>query len=639
MSRFKDRKSVARGRSSKRYNPLFNDKGKSNRFSSCVRTIVAAARRRGHLVDALAAQKFAGHSQRMLDENQQDYQTPFGGKSVNGRLVHVNREEIVKGWDPILEDLVGESEYSKVLTALEQPNREKIGAKSPHQDWFKDLMHEKSEAVMSEKKPRGLLTERKHIEDACAIVADMIPRDSLSLLDIQEAIEGESGGANPVVYDASGMDTTTNSGLRWWESHWKPTDAMKPSKFARVTQVYESILQDVQDFDTMLRQGKVPQFLAVASHRLTSRGPEWRNPKRRRLVIAFNKPEPILWKRAIQPITDKAKFYEHNGVKPLAALNDLWMIDLDMQTMLRLAGAANQKVLSADFANYDATIPADMIELAADIWSSWFKDPQEKLYVRSLARATTSVILYTPNKVYGPGHNSMPSGSGLTNLGDSTVNLIIQWTGHVKGMYHINTTSVQGDDAVIQGDGITPEVFAQAAEIFGVVANPDKQFFEEGALMYLQRLHILGKPGGIASTYRTINAALSYERLSVMARQWNKYVDIARAIAQIENTAFWPGFPEFLDWFRTLDKFDLGSDLSAKEVMDRAGSVGRDAVLRDVISATKSGMANVDGFSRMVTNGALRGERLPPWGTDALFKRVYGTRLESQNTGLLSLRS
>jgi hypothetical protein len=203
------------------------------------------------------------------------------------------------------------------------------------------------------------------------------------------------------------------------------------------------------------------------------------------------------------------------------------------------------------------------------------------------------------------------------------------------GMYEMQATSVMGDDAVILAKGITPEIFAKAADVFGVVANPEKQMFEIGTLQYLQRLHIRDHIGGIASTMRALSSSENYERLSVNAALWNPYVDIARWIAIIENCVFNPAFTEFACWMKTLDRYELGADIDPNVVLAKAGETGREAILKDVGSAHKSGLDQVGTFAQLCTNGAIRGEALPPWGTVARFERAYGKRLEGKTDSLL----
>jgi hypothetical protein len=191
----------------------------------------------------------------------------------------------------------------------------------------------------------------------------------LSFISIEEAIEGEKGATNVMAFDTSGMDTTTNSGLPWWLRVWKPSPRQSLKRLTYTRQVYDDILKSVLEYEDMLTSGVVPQLLGVTSHRLTSRGMDWRDPKRRRLVIAMNKAEAVAGKRFIMPMTEAKRKVLFNGVGPYVAYSDLPNIDRAMQTMLTLAGSEG-RVLSADFSNYDSTIPADLMEMVSEVWAS-----------------------------------------------------------------------------------------------------------------------------------------------------------------------------------------------------------------------------------------------------------------------------
>jgi hypothetical protein len=310
-------------------------------------------------------------------------------------------------------------------------------------------------------------------------------------------------------------------------------------------------------------------------------------------------------------------------VRAYVAWIDLPAIDEDMQLMLRIAEDAGRTVVSGDISGFDASIPPKLIERMGAVLGGWLFNAE---YLgRGLCYSLAyKVKLITPDKIWEEQPSSMKSGSGLTNLVDSLILHTILVYGEKIGLYKLVNFAVQGDDFVVDGEGVTPETISKVFSHFGMSAHPDKQLYERRALSYLQRVHYLGYIGGISSVYRTLGSALSYERLRYRAGEWNGYTDVVRAISQLENCVFHPAFEDLVEFFRKADKFHLGADISPSRVIELSGDAGTDVIYRDTGASWKSS-GDMDGFSQNAVNGVLRGELLPPLGSRERFLRAYGS--------------
>jgi hypothetical protein len=309
-----------------------------------------------------------------------------------------------------------------------------------------------------------------------------------------------------------------------------------------------------------------------------------------------------------------------NNVLTMCGWYNLQTIDIQMQILLANADKAGRTVLSGDVSNFDASIPPElMIDLGAII-GRWVRGGEH--LADNLVRALTyKTGLVTPDKFWPETMSSMKSGSGFTNLLDSLINLTILFYGEEMGYYKIQDACVLGDDFVIDGEGVNPESVTKAFSDFGMESHPDKQFYEEKALHYLQRLHYLGRPGGIASVMRTLGHALGFENMVYRPGDFNSYTFVVRALSQVQNCAFNPFLLPLLNTLKDGDKYKLGAEITnPKELLTMSGKAGED-ILRINTTATwkRSGVP----FENWLVNGALRGEE-PPQAGNALFRRVYG---------------
>jgi hypothetical protein len=593
--------------------------------------VIKQSWKEGAIANAEAADKEKGWLTRMAEGNQADFRSPLFSEVTleNGKrkLKYPPREEIVAMLDFRVKAInVSDRYFLDLLGVLEYSNREKIGPQSPHHGYMRDGP-KKVLAVYSDKPKKDILNEDALIHAGERVVA-LIQARSLEMSDIDSAMSGRLGHASDeFAVDGEGMDVHTNSGPPHFSNPWKLTSGVVGEKVAAARASEQYIRNRVAEVVSEMRRSRIPTWLAIVSQRLVSGGPNWREaPKKKRIVIALEKSEPVIWKMFTPQLQDDLKDVTYGPLKlhPFIAWRGLPYIDITMQKMLSHATRNNRTVLSGDLSNYDASIPPWLIAWMGQLMSPWFRSEGDGRLIRALTEALAyRVKLITPNKIWQPQPSSMKSGSGGTNLLDSLILILVLFYGEEIGLYKIDHLCVQGDDFVVDGNGINPESVREAFSHFGMEAHPDKQLFKPHALNFLQKLHYEGYLGGIASVYRILNSALNYERLKYGSEEWNGWVDVVRWLSQLENAVFSPYFQAATDLVRMGDRFQLGADISPEEIISRSGKVGEEIYRQDVAASWKSGREE-NGFTNMAVNGELRGKKLPSLGSKERFLRAYG---------------
>ena len=94
--------------------------------------------------------------------------------------------------------------------------------------------------------------------------------------------------------------------------------------------------------------------------------------------------------------------------------------------------------------------------------------------------------------------------------------------------------------------------------MFGLGANPEKQFEGSDDCLYLQRYHLKGLKGGIYPSYRVLNSLLGQERF-YDPEVWGPDMVILRAIMILENTKHHPAFVDFVHFVQDGDNYRLGA--------------------------------------------------------------------------------
>lgn len=615
-------------------NPEKDAKGsdvKSKGVARRIWSVIYYVRRSGQLLTNLNGKDVQwptkllfGWLHREATGNNADWRSPIFGK--------FSREEIIARWDKIynqgiMADDTMDDQSKVLLTQMESGQRANISVQSAYLPWSQDGP-EKVKAIYSDKPKKPELVEEALVK-ALTKVQALLPSGVLKMQSLENAINASRNNAHAI--DEPGLDISTNAGPPTFNRHWWPSSGQP--KLARLrSEVSKAIiLSRAKKAIEISKAGDSPSWWAIVAKRLAQK----KDPmKRKRIVIALEKAEAVLWKTFTPQLMDLLrKVVTKSGVRTFVAWVGLPAIDLDMQKMLKHAADSKRTVLSGDLSSFDATIPPWLMESMGEVISTWMS-PEASYLPKALCRSLAyKVSLITPDHIYGEQPSSMKSGSGGTNLLDSLINLVALYYGEALGWYVVDSVCVQGDDFVIDGEGIAPEAIANAFSHFGMIAHPDKQLFQPNALSFLQRLHILGRMGGISSTYRTLGSILSYERLRYKKTEWNGWVDVVRTLSQLENVVFNPLFMTFIKFVKGGDKFELGATISPSRVLALSGDVGKDTIQRDVGAAWKSS-SSINGFSRMLVNRALRGESLPPQGGNAYFLCAYGDDRVSRAGGM-----
>jgi len=284
---------------------------------------------------------------------------------------------------------------------------------------------------------------------------------------------------------------------------------------------------------------------------------------------------------------------------------------VDEEATRLLSRAQGRRILSMDYSSFDSSLPRELLDLVDQVLSSWFVESASAV-IRLLGELCATVPIVVPYSVLSGRNGGMPSGSVMTNLRDTLANLI---AGYYCASRHDTTIldyMVLGDDAVyLFKDEIDPRDVESVMGELGLECNPDKQFISSRSCHYLQRWHSLdyvreGLNVGVHSPYRTLSGLTGYERFRT---GWNKYMDTARWIMQVENCAWDPRFHKFVTFLYHGDRV-LQSGMDPAEIFKRAG--GAD-MIRSVL--------NIASFPFNVKNP----DRVNEFKTTKLLREIQGT--------------
>lgn len=589
-----------------------------------LRRVLYDAGRRGLIASELSFARLKSWLTREAKGSTVDYRSPFWSKRKGSSRVWAPREELVKDFMRRIETQeVGlPGPFLEILLDVERAQAGNISAQSPYLPWDEDGPEKVAEVYKDKPGPSKLNT--RALGRAFDRAVALIPANSIRMDSIDDVVRRTR--VNPHSVDEPGMDTHTNSSSPYYVNPWKPNGNLTGEKLAESAAAFDFIVRRAKAMQVELLSGNPVSWNAIVAKRLAQKSkPE----KRKRIVIALEKAEPVIWKTFTPQVYDALRQVKSpGGVRYFVAQNDLPEHDKDCQLALDVAHNGGRIVIGGDYAGYDSTLAPWLIRMAGQIVGKWVYKG-EKL-VTALAESMSShVTLITPNKIWDETPGSMKSGSGGTNLLDSVANLLVMFYGEEIGAWKLVNASVQGDDFILDGVGATPEGVYEVASQFNLEAHPDKQMYKEDALAFLQKIHLRGYIGGIASVARTLGSVMSYERLAYRPDEWGPWVDVIRALSQLENTAFSPWFETLVEFVRDGDQLQLGANRSPSDILIQSGNAGLDWIQRESGKPNKLRNAQDDGtngFVQLAVNGVLRGEKLPPLGSDARFSRVYRTR-------------
>lgn len=514
----------------------------------------------------------------------------------------------------------------------EEDQLENIGPKSKFLPWPDDGP-EKIAAVMCDK-PKRLGFNQSAWLKALSAVASVLPKGSVHPITIEEALKGMGGQPKYA------LDPTTSGGSPGWVGDWANTSRMNeetPNNIARLVQ-YRWILAQSRAIVKASQSGGPDELIPLSwigtcSQRLVQKGLDPLKSKNgkplkgKRVVIAMPKPEVVAGKTLmapLQPALVNGFVNEVDGSSVIAGWLPQPRLDKTVQYMLDHAERNGRTVLSGDISAFDASLPPWAMWDVAQAIATWFDVPGRKLFRSILYADVFNTTVITPSGLLGPGPSSVKSGSIFTSLMGCMCNYAIQKYGEAVGLYKIDVTHVMGDDFIIDGPGVGPESLEEAFAAFGMECNASKQFFERGSCHFLQRLHVLGLPGGMASVARVGGGALAVEDdTQLKYDERNPFAYIFQALARLENAAFNPQFTDLVEWLsRGDERYHLGRELPVESIVRRAGSYA-DRKLREAVNRPWTSTGSGVPFSKWSVNRVLRGEKMPAPGKER-FQFVYG---------------
>lgn len=234
--------------------------------------------------------------------------------------------------------------------------------------------------------------------------------------------------------------------------------------------------------------------------------------------------------------------YYAKKVSHFAALTSMDEVDLQVTDLIDTLPDGG-KVIATDYTKYDQSLRSQQEWIF-----SRMRNMFQVLHWQDIGRLehsfATIPILCTTELMF-EGEHGVPSGSVLTNIGESTVNIDVQMSSPVV----IGTNfQVQGDDAC--GAVWDVDKHLRHLESCGFVINPEKQYVSGHSTVYLQRLHhqahrVDGILRGIYPTMRALNSLLGMERFH---SNWDKTMESLRTLAILENCKWHPYFREFVDF-------------------------------------------------------------------------------------------
>jgi len=296
---------------------------------------------------------------------------------------------------------------------------------------------------------------------------------------------------------------------------------------------------------------------------------------KQRLVWMMDHVETILGLTILYPVLNRLR--ELDG---FSAWNSDLVVDQKITKLLLHARSSGDTIVSADFSKFDASVPNALLHAVFDILRHWFAESaHERLNILEEAFTTSSLV--TPDGIFGGRTGGVPSGSALTNLVDTLVNLIAGYYVAERCGVVLTKFEVLGDDSVLVFHP-TPgvDVLSQAYKELGLDVNPEKQFVSDVSCHFLQRWHSLtyqlrGVSRGVRSPYRALNGMMSLERevhlsKDAKAQRRFKYLMTARLAMQVNNVRWDPRFMALIKLWKEGDKIiRTGIDLAV--VFKRAG--------------------------------------------------------------------
>jgi len=495
------------------------------------------------------ATRLRAHNTRTLAGSEEDLRSQVYHFKSREMLIEEVEEQIMEETYPILDSFEDSEKRSIGAYSIQSPWAERRSSVTPY-------FHQTFNPNL------------KALEDAVTRVKSLIPMSSLS--------------PDPIRLAFDAMPRGGNAGLPW---------------LTRDKAVIGSYLDRANTIDSSEQI-----FPAVAGWRGQPSG--LHELPKQRLIWMFDHAETILGLTVLHPVLDRLRLFEE-----FVAWNNLSRVDDVITTMMRRF--RGKVFLSSDFSGFDSSVPGQMIDAVFEVLKFWFI-PMSHSRLTLLADVFKTVGLVTPDGVHVGRTGGVPSGSALTNLVDSLVNLIV---------YHYLAFCLQldplfatvlGDDSIfIYADVPSPQDISECVGQLGLTMNAEKQLTSDEAVHYLQRVHsysyeVGGQFVGVRPIFRALNGIISYERRR-NPKFWNRNLAASRTIMQLENTASHPLFSDFVGYIAKGDRMLL--EVDPVRIFSNAGgseTVGRTLGI-EAFRYTSRDPSAVDSFGTTRVLRELRG--------------------------------
>lgn len=574
---------------------------------------------------------------RMERGNRTDHRTPMLEDWSYAALEKTINQMIFSGHRLVDREYPMVPGFYKEFAAREASQARKIGPKGvfpPYHVWGP----EKERAVWSQK-PYPVRFNRKAYLMALDDLRRLLPKGSVHAENLEDSWPSTSDAATHE--DSKILNTATNSCFPHYVSHWFHADLSQAT--SEQQEVQRLLMKQAREIWYALRKAKdwreIPlHFVGTANTRFVSAGHDksvadlYKGDviSKCRFVVAMPKLDTLLGKPLLNPLLDKLKQVRNpDGTRMFCALTGQEVIDKNLHETLINADKANQIVLSVDFSAFDASIPPWLLWDVNQVMSEWFDDESSKVFKAISYAEIFKTSLISPSGITSEQPSSVKSGSIKTNVDDSCVNYVSQrYCLHAGYFQSIDAQFMQGDDGLIRGQGVTPEAFERGTAELNLSANHEKQYYKKGSLMYLQKMHVLGAPGGIYPLARALNSCLTLEdevRFEVSEGAQFKFMLLFATLSRLDNCCFNPAWMKLLNFIIQHDKLRLGKGYDPKMITTLAGDYAKAWEQEWKLKPWKApgGNSILRGFASRPINRALRGD-LPPKPGYELFKWVYG---------------
>jgi hypothetical protein len=238
-----------------------------------------------------------------------------------------------------------------------------------------------------------------------------------------------------------------------------------------------------------------------------------------------------------------------------------------------LRGVKGFRVLSIDFSKFDTSVGLEMSRAAFDLLRNWFRVERDKLDL--LEEVFSTLGLVTPDGWLVGRRGAVPSGSVLTNVVDTLVNMIVVEYAALRFGRRVRYIA-QGDDAFVAGTLSLDEMDVAAKEL-GMTLNTEKTLESDDTAHFLQKLYLLDQRSpGIASISRRATKLSSYENLK---SGWNAYLESMRNLMLLEASRNHSNFPSFVKYVR-----DRDSILASEDPLTIAKKAGGSEKIKTLLS-------------------------------------------------------